>query len=58
MTQTGENADIKGIITYETEVKLSAYADDGSFFVTDVQSIQMIFFMSNQFKEFSSLKLN
>ena len=53
--QMRENADIKSIIIDETEVKLSAYADDGSFFVTDVQ---MIFFMCKQFREFSSLKLN
>ena len=38
-----ENADIKGIIIDETEIKLSAYADDGNFFVTDVQSLRMIF---------------
>ena len=27
----------------ETEIKLSAYADDGRFFVTDVQSLQLTF---------------
>ena len=53
-----ENANIKGIIIDETEIKLSAYADDGSFFAIDVQSLQLIFFMCNQFREFSSLKLN
>ena len=53
-----ENANIKGIIINETEIKLSAYADDGSFFVTDVQSLQLIFFMCNKFREFSFLKLN
>ena len=37
LIQIRENADIKGIIINETEMKLSAYADDGSFFVTDVQ---------------------
>ena len=58
LIQIRENANIKGIIIEETEIKLSAYADDGSFFVIDVQSLQLIFFMCNQFREFSSLKLN
>ena len=58
LIQIRENANIKGIIINETEIKLSAYADDGSFFVIDVQSLQLIFFMCDQFREFSSLKLN
>ena len=58
LIQIRENADIKGIIINETEIKLSAYADDGSFFVTDIHSLQAIFFICNQFREFSSLKLN
>ena len=58
MIQIRENADIKGIIIDETEIKLSAYADDGSFFVTDIHSLQAIFFICNQFREFSSSKLN
>ena len=57
LIQIRENANIKGIIIDETEIKLSAYADDGSFFVIDVQSLQLIFFMCNQFREFLSLKL-
>ena len=55
LIQIRENANIKGIIIDETEIKLSAYAD---VFVIDVQSLQLIFFMCNQFREFSSLKLN
>ena len=43
LIQIRENADIRDIIIDETEIKLSAYADDESFFVTDVQSLQMIF---------------
>ena len=43
LMQMRENADIKGIKIDETEIKLSVYADDGSFFVTDVQSLQIIF---------------
>ena len=58
LIQIRENANIKGIIIDEMEIKLSAYADDGSFFVIDVQSLQLIFFMCNQFREFSSLKLS
>ena len=44
LIQIRENADIKDIIIDKTEIKLSAYAGDGSLFVTDVQSLQMIFF--------------
>ena len=58
LIQIRENADIKGIIIDETEIKLLAYTDDASFFVTDIHSFQIIFFISNQFREFSSLKLH
>ena len=58
LIQIRENADVKGIIIDESEIKLSTYADYGSFFVTDVQSLQLIFFLCNQLREFSSLKLN
>ena len=58
MIQIRENADVKGIIIDETEIKILAYADDGSFFVTDIHSLQIVFFICNQFREFSSLKLN
>ena len=54
LIQIRENADFKGIIIDETEIKVSAYDNDGSFFVTYVQSLQMIFVMCNQFREFSS----
>ena len=43
LIQIRENANINGIIIDETEIKLSAYADDGRFFVIDVQSFQLIF---------------
>ena len=49
---------LKGVIIDEIEIKLSAYADDGSLFVTDIHSVQITFFICNQFKEFSWLKLN
>ena len=58
LIQIRETADIKGIIIDDTEIKLSAYADDGSFFVTDNYSLQDIFFICNQFRKFSSLKLS
>ena len=58
LIQIRENADIKGIAIDETEIKLSAYADDGSFFVTDIHSLQAIFLICTKFREFSSLKLN
>ena len=43
LIQIRENADIKGIIIDETEIKLSAYANDGRFFLTDIHSLQLSF---------------
>ena len=51
LIQIRETADNKDIIIDETEIKLYAYADDGSFF----KWLQIIFFMCNQFRELSSL---
>ena len=40
------------------EIKLSAYADDGNFLTTNVQSLNIIFNTCETFEQFSSLKLN
>ena len=40
------------------EIKLSAYADDGNFLTTNVQSLNLIFNTCETFEHFSSLKLN
>ena len=47
---------LKAIIIYETEIELSSHADEGILFITDVQSLQIIFFMCNRFRECSSWK--
>ena len=40
------------------EIKLSAYADDGNFLTTNVESLNLIFNTCETFEQFSSLKLN
>ena len=39
-------------------MRLKSNSDDGSFFVADTHSLQVIFLIYNQFREFTSLKLN
>ena len=41
--QIRDNHHIKGIMIDEQEIKLSAYADDGNFLTTNVQSLNLIF---------------
>ena len=58
LIQIRENNDIKGIIINNTNIKLSAYADDTYFLASDVISLQYIFKTCEIFQQFSSLKLN
>ena len=58
LIQIKENNDIKGIIINNTNIKLSAYADDTYFLASDVISLQYIFKTCEIFQQFSSLKLN
>ena len=46
------------ILIYNREIKLSAYADDSSFFVVNTKSLRLIFNICESFEELSSLKLN
>ena len=57
LIQIRENNDIKGIIINNTNIKLSAYADDTYFLASDVISLQYIFKTCEIFQQFSSLKL-
>ena len=57
MIQIRENND-KGIIINNTNIKLSAYADDTYFLASDVISLQYVFKTCEIFQQFSSLKLN
>ena len=56
--QIRDNNHIKGIMIDGQEIKLSAYADDGNFLITNVQSLNLIFNTCETFEHFSSLKLN
>ena len=57
--QIRDNHHIKGIMIDGQEIKLSAYADDGNFLTTNVQSLNLLIFNTCEtFEQFSSLKLN
>ena len=56
--QIRDNHHIKGIMIDGQEIKLSAYADDGNFLTTNVQSLNLIFNTCETFEQFSFLKLN
>ena len=40
---------------YNREIKLSAYADDSSFFVVDTKSLRLIFNICESFEDFPLL---
>ena len=48
----------RGIPVTDKEIKLDAYADDGRFFLKDLQSLYTILDITEEFGTFSSLKLN
>ena len=56
--QIRDNHQIKGVMIDRHEIKLSAYADDGNFLTTNVQSLNLIFSTCETFEYVSSLKLN
>ena len=49
---------VRGIPVIDKEIKLDAYADDGRFFLKDLQSLYTILDIMEEFGTFSSLKLN
>ena len=49
---------VRGILVKDKEIKLDAYADDGRFFLKDLQSLYTILDITEEFGTFSSLKLN
>ena len=49
---------VRGIPVTDKEIKLDAYADDGRFFLKDIQSLYTILDITEEFRTFSSLKLN
>ena len=49
---------VRGIPVIDKEIKLDAYADDGRFFLKDLQSLYTILDITEEFGTFSSLKLN
>ena len=49
---------VRGIPVIDKEIKLDAYADDGRFFLKDLQPLYTILDITEKFRMFSSLKLN
>ena len=49
---------VRGIPVTAKEIKLDAYAGDGRFFLKDIQSLYTILDITEEFRMFSSLKLN
>ena len=49
---------IKGFRVQNIEIKLTAYADDTTFFIRDAQSFRRILKIMKKFEVFSSLKIN
>ena len=49
---------LKGLRIKQIEIKLSAYADNATFFLKDTQSLQRILNLMKKFQEFSSLTIN
>ena len=49
---------IRGIPVIDKEITLDAYADDGRFFLKDLQSLYTILDIMEEFENFNSLKLN
>ena len=56
--QIRSDSSIKGFRIKRIEIKLSAYADDTTFFVKDSQSLQRILKLMKEFQVFSSLTTN
>ena len=56
--QIRSDPSIKGFRIKHIEIKLSAYADDTTFFVKDSQSLQRILKLMKEFRVFSSLTIN
>ena len=52
------NDQIEGIKINDSEVELSAYADDTYFFTLDILSLLAVLDTCKTFQEFSSLKFN
>ena len=52
------NTDIKQLNIFGSNFLLSAYADDTTFFVQDIDSISIIFDIFGKFSSFSGFKLN
>ena len=53
-----ENDDINGIKIDDREIKLSAFADDADFLISNLNSLKLIFDICSRFQSYSSLKLN
>ena len=56
--QVRDDNEINGIEIKDFHLKLSAYADDAYFFLRNVESLNRLFQLFENFEEFSSLRIN
>ena len=56
--QVHDKNEIIGITINDHEIKLSAFADDANFLVSNIKSLELVFNACSGFQTFSSLKLN
>ena len=56
--QVRDNNEIIGITINDHEIKLSTFADDANFLVSNIKSLELVFNACSGFQTFSSLKLN
>ena len=52
------NVNIRGLSIFDNEIKLTACADDTTIFIKDLNSFYHLICVFDQFRNFSSLKLN
>ena len=53
-----QNEQINGICISDHELKISVYANDADFLVSDIQSLNCLFLTCTDFGNYSSLRLN
>ena len=52
------DVNIRGLSIFDNEIKLTAYADDTTIFIKDLNSFYHLIRVFDQFQSFSSLKIN
>ena len=56
--QVRSNQNISGLEIFGHEVKLTAFADDATYFISDIDSVKELTRLFKEFENFCSLKIN